>query len=53
MDGGSEVCLEQRVEKLWDSGMSVEEISAEMGVDEGWVETLIRTWSGGEERGRD
>lgn len=45
MDGGSEVCLEQEVEKLWDSGMSAGEIADAMGVDSGWVESLTLMWS--------
>ena len=36
-----EVCLEEEVERLRRSGMSALEIAREMGVDEGWVETLI------------
>jgi lambda repressor-like predicted transcriptional regulator len=36
-----EVCLEEEVARLRRSGMSVREISREMGVDEGWVEGLI------------
>lgn len=41
-----EVCLEETVEKLRRSGMSAEDISREMGVDPGWVETLISLWEG-------
>ncbi len=36
-----EVCLEEEVERLRRSGMSASEIAREMGVDEGWVESLI------------
>jgi hypothetical protein len=36
-----EVCLEEEVARLRRSGMSAREISREMGVDEGWVESLI------------
>ncbi len=36
-----EVCLEEEVERLRRSGMSTPEIAREMGVDEGWVESLI------------
>jgi DNA-directed RNA polymerase specialized sigma24 family protein len=35
------VCLEEEVERLRRSGMSSREIAREMGVDEGWVESLI------------
>jgi DNA-directed RNA polymerase specialized sigma24 family protein len=36
-----EVCLEEEVARLRRSGMSAREISREMGVEEGWVESLI------------
>ncbi len=39
-----EVCLEETVEKMRRSGMSAQDISREMGVDPGWVETLISMW---------
>jgi hypothetical protein len=46
-ENGGEVCLEEEVERLRRSGMSVAEISRTMGVDEGWVETLLSTWGEG------
>jgi DNA-binding CsgD family transcriptional regulator len=36
-----EVCLEEEVARLWRSGMSEREIARTLGVDEGWVESLI------------
>jgi hypothetical protein len=36
-----EVCLVEEVECLRRSGMSAKEIAHTMGVDEGWVETVI------------
>jgi DNA-directed RNA polymerase specialized sigma24 family protein len=36
-----EVCLEEEVERLRRSGMSASEIARAMGVDEGWVESLV------------
>jgi hypothetical protein len=36
-----EVCLEEEVARLRRSGMSVREITREMRVDEGWVESLV------------
>jgi hypothetical protein len=36
-----EVCLEEEVARLRRSGMSAREISREMKVDEGWVESVI------------
>lgn len=54
VEGGGEVCLEEEVERLRRSGMSVAEISQEMGVEEGWVEALISAWGEGssaEDRG--
>ena len=41
VEGGGEVCLEEEVERLRRSGMSAAEISRTMGVDQGWVESLI------------
>ena len=41
MEDGREVCLEEEVERLRRSGMSAAEISRTMGVDQGWVESLI------------
>ena len=41
VEGGGEVCLEEEVERLRRSGMSVAEISQQMGVDQSWVEGLI------------
>jgi hypothetical protein len=53
VEGGGEVCLEEEVQRLRRSGMSVAEISRTMGVDEGWVEVLISAWDedSAEERG--
>jgi orotate phosphoribosyltransferase-like protein len=36
-----EVCLEEEVARLRRTGMSTSEIAREIGVDEGWVESLI------------
>ncbi len=41
MEDRREVCLEEEVARLRRSGMSAREIAREMGVDEGWVESLI------------
>ena len=43
-ENGGEVCLEEEVERLRRSGMSVAEISRTMGVDQSWVEALISAW---------
>jgi hypothetical protein len=51
MESRGEVCLEEEVERLRRSGMSVAEISRTMGVDEGWVEALISAW--GEDSAED
>ncbi len=48
MEEGREVCLEEEVERLRRSGMSVVEISRTMGVDESWVEQLISLSAGGD-----
>jgi hypothetical protein len=44
MEGGEGVCLEAEVERLWSSGMDAAEIARRMGVDPGWVETLLSMW---------
>ena len=44
MEGKGEVCLEEEVERLRRSGMSTDEIAQKMGVDPGWVESLISMW---------
>ncbi len=41
MEDGSEVCLEEEVERLRRSGMSAAEISRTLGVDRSWVESLV------------
>ena len=41
MEDRREVCLEEEVERLRRSGMSASEIARAMGVDEGWVESLV------------
>ena len=37
----SEVCLAEEVERLRREGLSDEEVASRLGVDVGWVETLI------------
>ncbi len=41
MEERREVCLEEEVARLWRSGLSEREIASTMGVDEGWVESVI------------
>jgi hypothetical protein len=41
LDDRREVCLEEEVERLRRFGMSTREIARAMGLDEGWVESLI------------
>ncbi len=41
MEDRREVCLEEEVERLRRSGISAAEIARTMGVDEGWVESII------------
>ncbi len=53
MEDGREVCLEEEVERLRRSGMSVAEISRTMGVDQSWVEQLISLPAGGDHPGPD
>ncbi|CAN5601639.1 MAG: hypothetical protein M3494_09260 [Actinomycetota bacterium] len=42
------VCLEEEVERMRESGMAADEIADRMGVDAGWVESLLMMWEGGE-----
>ena len=53
MEDGREVCLEEEVERLRRSGMSVAEISRTLGVDQSWVEQLISLPAGGDHPGPD
>ncbi len=41
MENRREVCLEEEADRLRRSGMSTREIARTMGVNEGWVESLI------------
>ena len=41
MEDRREVCLEEEATRLRRSGMSTREIARTMGMDEGWVESLI------------
>lgn len=45
------MCLEEEVERMRQSGMTVDEIASRMGVDAGWIESLIVMWEGGEKEG--
>lgn len=40
-DRRGEVCLEEEVERLAERGLSPQEISAETGLDAGWVRDLL------------
>ncbi|QIN84867.1 hypothetical protein GBA63_21140 [Rubrobacter tropicus] len=41
MEEHGEVCLAEEAERLWRSGMRVDEVSRRMGVDAAWVESVI------------
>ena len=41
MEGRGEVCLAEEVERLRQLGLSDDEVASRLGVDVGWVETLI------------
>ena len=41
MEDRGEVCLAEEVERLRKIGFSDEEIAGKLGVDAGWVETLV------------
>lgn len=48
MEERGAVCLEEEVERMREAGMTAEEIASRMGVDAGWVESLLVMWDGGE-----
>lgn len=41
MEERGEVCLQEEVERLWETGLSEEEIAQKMGVDPGWVASIV------------
>lgn len=41
MEHRGEVCLAEEAERLWRSGLGIEEVSRRMGVDPTWVETVV------------
>ena len=41
MEERGEVCLAEKAERLWRSGLGVDEISRRMGVDAAWVDTVV------------
>ncbi len=45
-----ELCLQEEVGRLWEAGLSGEEIARRMGVDPGWVESLIAMLELGDQR---
>ncbi len=53
MEGQGEVCLEEEVERRRRAGMSPEEIAREMGLDPGWVESLVSMSEGSSTEDRD
>ena len=41
MEEKGELCLQEEVGRLWEAGLSGDEIARRMGVDPGWVEVVI------------
>ena len=41
MEEHGEVCLQEEVGRLWNQGLSEDEIARRMGVDPGWVSSII------------
>ena len=41
MEEHGEVCLQEEVGRLWDQGLSEDEIARRMGMDPGWVSSVI------------
>ena len=50
MEEKGELCLQEEVARLRDAGLSGDEIARKMGVDSGWVESLISMLEPEEER---
>lgn len=45
MEERGELCLQEEVVRLWDQGLSGEEIAQKMGMDPGWVEATISAFA--------
>ena len=41
MEEHGEVCLQEEVGRLWELGLSEDEIARKMGMDPGWVASII------------
>ena len=41
MEEHGEVCLQEEIGRLWDRGFSEDEIARRMGVDPGWVSSVV------------
>ncbi len=41
MEEQGEVCLQEEVGRLWDRGLSEDEIARRMGVEPGWVASVV------------
>jgi len=41
MEEHGEVCLQEEVGRMWDRGLSEDEIARRMGVDPGWVASVV------------
>jgi hypothetical protein len=48
-----EVCLAEEAERLWRSGMGINDVARRMGVDAAWVETVVVTPGEDEDLERD
>ena len=40
MEEKGELCLQEEVARLWEAGLSEEEIARKMGVDPGWIGSI-------------
>ena len=50
MEQRGEVCLAEEAERLWRSGLGVDEVARRMGVDAAWVESVVMVPEGDEDR---
>ncbi len=53
MEERGEVCLAEEVERLRRLGLSDREVASRLGVDVGWVETLVSPGEEGPDRGSE
>jgi hypothetical protein len=53
LETSGEVCFEEKVANMRDSGMSADEIAQQMGVDQSWVNSIISMLPDGDSSAAD